>query len=143
MACHAGFGPFEQLKRAMIANPAANVEMIESVVTAHTRHRYAPTGEVGLSRCTECHMAKMAASGDAYDMRSHTFEVVPAEKALLYQDKGGMPNSCVVRCHRGIAQLFGQPADTSLTNWTEASDVAVANWLKTYDGKDGIWWKTK
>ncbi len=143
LACHAGFGPFAQLKRAMIVDPVANSELIESVVTAHTRHRYAPTGEVGLSRCTECHMAKMASSGDAYDMHSHTFEVVPAEKTLLYQDKGGMPNSCAVRCHRGIAQLFGQPADTSLTNWTEASDVAVANWLKTYYGKDGIWWKTK
>ena len=88
-------------------------------------------------------MAKMASSGDPYDMSSHTFEVVPPEKTLQFQAQGGMPNSCAVRCHRPTAPIFGLPADASLTNWAEASDKALAEWLAKYYGKDGSWWKTK
>lgn len=88
-------------------------------------------------------MARMASSGDPYDMASHTFEVVPAEKTLKYQAQGGMPNSCAVRCHRPLAAAFGLPADASLTTWNETGDVELAKWLDKYYGANGSWWKTK
>jgi cytochrome c1 len=141
LACHAGFGPFASLKRQDLLNLKANQDAIADAVTAHSKHPYNPSGVLGLGRCTECHMARMAASGDPYDMHSHTFEVVSPEKTLQFQAQGGMPNSCAVRCHRALAPAYGQPADLSLTTWTEASDVAVANWLKMYYGKSGAWWK--
>jgi hypothetical protein len=143
LACHAGFGPFQNLRREDIADFKTNLGNIANATMDHTRHGYDPEGRMGLSRCTECHMARMATSGDAYDMASHTFEVVAPEKTLQYQDKGGMPNSCAARCHRPLAPIFGQPVDLSLTNWTEASDRSVAEWLKLYFGPDGAWWRTR
>ncbi|MBI5282405.1 MAG: hypothetical protein HY858_12040 [Candidatus Solibacter usitatus] len=142
LACHAGFGPFVGLKREDIAMAGANSAMIAKVVEDHTKHLYDPDGKMGLSRCTECHMARMAASGDPYDMASHTFEVVAPEKTLKYQAQGGMPNSCAVRCHRPLAPLFGLPADPSLVTWNESSDVELSNWLAKYYGPNGSWWKT-
>ncbi|HET8549962.1 MAG TPA: hypothetical protein VFL57_18255 [Bryobacteraceae bacterium] len=142
LGCHAGFGPFKSLTREQIADVKSNRELIAQVVTAHTRHPYNPEGAFGVSRCTTCHMAQMAASGAPFDMHSHTFEVVPPEKTLSYQAQGGMPNSCAT-CHRQMAALIGAPADTSLTAWNEESDVAVAKWLMKYYGPDGTWWKTK
>jgi hypothetical protein len=141
LACHAGFGPFASLKRQDLLDLSGNVGAIAAVVSEHSRHPYNPNGSLGLGRCTECHMAKMAASGDPYDMHSHTFEVVSPEKTLQYQAQGGMPNSCAVRCHRPLAPVYGLPADASLSTWNEASDVVVANWLKMYYGKSGVWWK--
>ena len=143
LACHAGFGAFAALKREDLLDAVANRSMIAKVVGEHSKHTYDPEGKLGLSRCTECHMARMAASGDPYDMASHTFEVVPAAKTLKYQAQGGMPNSCAVRCHRPLAAAFGLPADASLTTWTEASDVELSKWLDKYYGADGSWWKTK
>jgi cytochrome c553 len=142
LGCHSGFGPFAGLKREDIVDAVTNREKIAKVVTDHTHHSYDPEGITGMSRCTECHMAKMAASGDAYDISSHTFEAVSPEKTVKYQEKGGMPNSCSVRCHRNLQPLFGLPQDGSLTNWSEASDVAGAQWLMKYYGPNGIWWNT-
>ncbi len=132
LGCHAGFGPFQALKREQIADMQGNWLNIASVVSQHTVHPYAPEREVGLSRCTECHMAKVASSGAPYDISSHGFKVVQPKMTLDAQAKGGMPNSCAVRCHRPLAPLFGLPADTSLTNWAEPSDVALANFLQGY-----------
>jgi len=143
LACHAGFGPFASLKREDVADMKTNHDIIASVVSDHTKHPYNPGGKIGLSRCTKCHMAKMATSGDPYDIHSHTFEVVPPTKTLKYQDKGGMPNSCAVGCHRALAPLYGLSADSSLTTWNEKSDVELAEWLSQYYGPDGAWWKTK
>jgi hypothetical protein len=142
LGCHAGFGPFATLKREDIANMEKNREIIARVVSDHSKHPYSPESAIGLSRCTECHMAKMAASGDAYDMHSHTFEVVAPEKTIKYQAQGGMPNSCAVRCHRPLAPAIGLPADSSLTNWTEPSDKELAQWLMKFYGPEGVWWKT-
>lgn len=142
LACHAGFGPFQSLRREDIVNYEANRSQIGMVTSAHTRHLYNPEGRLGLSRCVDCHMAKMASSGDAYDMSSHTFEVVPPERTLRYQDRGGMPNSCAT-CHRTFAPALGLPADSAIGNWTEASDKALAEFLQRYLGPEGIWWKTK
>ena len=142
LACHAGFGPFASLTREMILNPKSDFGPIYNATIAHTRHPYAPEGAIGLSRCTECHMARMAASGDPYDISSHTFEVVPPAKTLQYQAQGGMPNSCAVRCHRTLAPLYGLPADTSITNWAQSSDRILAEWLNLYYGPNGTWWQT-
>lgn len=141
LACHATHGPFEALRPEQIADMKGNREAIAQVVTAHTRHPYNPEGVFGVSRCTTCHMAAMAASGAPYDMHSHTFEVVPPERTLQYQAQGGMPNSCAT-CHRQMAAMSGAPQDNSLTSWTEASDVAVAQWLMKYYGPEGAWWRT-
>lgn len=142
LACHAGFGPFQSLKREQIADLPANRTAIAAVVTLHTRHPYNPEGAFGVSRCTTCHMAAMAASGAPYDIHSHTFEVVPPERTIQYREQGGMPNSCAT-CHRQMAALIGAPQDNSVTTWNEPSDIAVAEWLMKYYGPDGSWWKTK
>ncbi|MBL8233493.1 MAG: hypothetical protein JNL98_33660 [Bryobacterales bacterium] len=142
LACHAGFGPFDKLKRADIADLKTNASTINTVVNAHSRHRFDaenPTRSIG---CTTCHMANMAASGDAYDISSHLFRMVPPDATLQAQSAGGQPNSCAT-CHRSFAQLFGLPADQSLTNWTEPSDVQLATFLKTFFGPEGTWFKTK
>lgn len=142
LACHAGYGPFDKLKREDIMDAAKNDALIDGVVTQHCHYTYDPAGSTRLSRCTECHMAKMAASGDPYDISSHTFEAVPPTKTIQYQAKGGMPNSCAVRCHRPLAPLFGLPVDASLTTWNEPSDLVLSQWLAKYYGPEGTWWKT-
>ncbi|MBI4910936.1 MAG: hypothetical protein HY820_45420 [Acidobacteria bacterium] len=142
LACHAGFGPFEGLKREDIANIEASRPKIANVVEAHTYHPYEPERTVGLSRCTECHMAKTASSGAPYDISGHSFAVVPPEKTLNTLKDGGMPNSCAARCHRPLSTLYGLPADSSLATWTEESDRALAEFLTTFYGPDGVWWKT-
>ncbi|MBI3693835.1 MAG: hypothetical protein HY238_03210 [Acidobacteria bacterium] len=143
LACHAGFGPFQSLKREDIVDIAANRPKIALVVEAHTHHPYEPERRMGLSRCTECHMAKMAASAVPYDIASHTFKVASPEQTLATRNAGGMPNSCSVRCHRPLAPLMGLPADANLTNWAEPSDAALAEFLKVFYGPDGLWWNTR
>jgi len=143
LACHAGFGPFQALKREDILDLEKNRPLIATVVEAHTHHGYEPERRMGLSRCTECHMAKVAASGAPYDIATHTFKVVSPEQTLATQQQGGMPNSCSARCHRPLAPFLGLPTDNSLTNWSEPGDVAQAQFLKLFYGPDGIWWNTK
>lgn len=142
LACHAGFGPFASLSRADIVDIQANRAKIAPVVAAHSHHPYEPEKILGLSRCTECHMAKIAASGDPYDISSHTFKVVPPAKTLSTADKGGMPSSCASTCHRALAEAHGLRRDSSLTNWAEPADLDLARFLDHYYGPEGIWWKT-
>lgn len=139
LACHATHGPFVDITKEIIADYEANRDAIAAVVTAHTHHPYAPERLMGLSRCTGCHMPKTAKSGDPYDIHSHTFEAISPEKTLLYQDKGGMPNSCGLTCHArfGLEILPNHSSDGSLTNWAEQSDRDRANWLLT---KFREWW---
>ncbi|MBL8218804.1 MAG: hypothetical protein JNL62_06230 [Bryobacterales bacterium] len=142
LACHAGFGPFATLARADIVNIQANRAKIAPVVAAHSKHPYEPEKLLGLSRCTECHMAKVASSGDPYDMSTHTFKVITPTQTLATADKGGMPNSCASSCHRALAEAHGLRRDSSLTNWTEPADLELARFLERYYGPEGIWWKT-
>lgn len=142
LACHAGKGSFAALRPEELTDPQRNASVIANVVTQHTRHPYRPEGFMGLSRCTECHMAKTTTNGDPYDVSSHTFEAISPQKTLDFQAQGGMPNSCAARCHRPLAPFFGLPADSSLTNWAETSDKLLAEWLARYHGPNGIWWKT-
>jgi hypothetical protein len=150
LACHAGYGPFAGLTRAMIQDPVANKDTIAAVVTRHTHHSYDPENKNntgGASRCSKCHMAKTAITAKAYDIHSHTFEVISPKKTLDYKNvttpTKGMINSCAASCHRnptGNIPTFGIPTDANLTNWTEATDIQLADTLWMYFRS---WWPTK
>lgn len=142
LACHVTHGPFAQLKPSDLLDPQANWSTIAGVVSEHSKHPYSPQAGLGLSRCTECHMAKMATSGEPYDISSHTFEAVAPEKTVKFAAQGGMPNSCAVRCHRPLAPAYGLRPDASFTNWSESADLELARWLMQYYGPNGAWWKT-
>jgi hypothetical protein len=150
LACHAGYGPFAGLTRAMIQDPVANKDTIAAVVTRHTHHSYDPENKNntgGASRCSKCHMAKTAITAKAYDIHSHTFEVISPKKTLDYKNvttpTKGMINSCSASCHRnptGNIPTFGIPTDANLTDWTEATDIQLADTLWMYFRS---WWPTK
>ncbi len=126
----------------MVAEYQKNVNAIGQVVSAHTRHPYAPERRLGLSRCSKCHMPKTSKSAINYDVHSHTFEAISPQKTMLFQDKGGMPNSCSVSCHRNIVDIFPNSVDPDIGTWTDPADVGLANWwLLQYFGPNGKWWK--
>lgn len=139
LACHATHGEFADLTKEMIADPVANADAIAATVSAHTHHDYDPAGS-GESRCSKCHLPKTIKSAIYYDIHSHTFEPMSPQKTLEY----GMPNACAASCHRGFENgttpVFGTGADASLSDWTEAADVALADTLDHYFGPGGIWW---
>jgi len=140
LACHAGHGPFESLRKTQIASitDPDSLAVVATVVSQHTRHSYDPedkntTG--GASRCSKCHAPKVAKSAIEYDIHAHTFNTVPPSKTLNYQAQGGMPNSCAVSCHRngtGKVPNFGI-TDASLALWNEQTDVDLATELKFWD----------
>ena len=148
LACHATHGFFEALTPEMIENYDANIDTIAAVVSDHTHHSYDPENDSqtnGASRCTRCHMPKVAKSAIEYDIHSHTFEAIPPEKTINTQAEGGMPNACAVSCHRNptLPNIpdFGI-VDGTKGDWTETSDIALADTLMYYYGPDGIWWST-
>ena len=141
LACHATHGPFETITKEEVKNYADNVQKIGAVVSAHSYHPYGPDRSMGLSRCTKCHMPKTASSAIAYDIHSHTFDVVPPEKTLAHQDKGGMPNACAVSCHATKVNSFGLGLDPSLSTWNQQFDQDLATALMTYYGPEGLWWQ--
>jgi len=143
LSCHAGFGPFAGLTKAMIADYANNRVAIGAKVSSHTNHFYNPEGTMGVSRCSTCHMPAVTTSGIAYDIHSHTFEVIAPEKTLSYQAQAGMPNACAVSCHSGrpLNRIPDDICDT-YSKWNETTDVRTANYLKAYFGPGGAWWNT-
>ena len=142
LACHAPHGPFEELTKQQIANLEQNAQEIEDVVEAHANHPYGPARLMGLDRCTECHMPRVAVSAVPYDIRSHVFDAIPPEQTLKYQEQGGMPNSCAVSCHSRKANVFGLGIDPDIGNWTQSFDRTTARILENYFGPGGIWWDT-
>lgn len=142
LACHATHGPFAAITKAEVAKYAANVNKIAQVTSEHSRHPYGPDRVLGLSRCVECHMPKIAASGAPYDIRSHTFEPIAPEKTIQYQSGGGMPNACAVSCHGTRADAFGLGIDTAPTVWNQPIDVNLSRKLMEWYGPQGIWWNT-
>ncbi len=108
-------------------------------VPKHTRHAYNPANNnppdpdgYGQSRCTRCHMPKVAISAAPYDVHAHTFEtLVPASTLEL-----AMPSSCAVSCHRKYANAApGRPGygDYSLSDWTEETDRKLAAYLSKFE----------
>ena len=142
LACHATHGDFEDITFEMVADYEANVDAIGEVVSAHTHHPYAPEREMGLSRCSKCHMPKVAKSALAYDIHAHTFEAIAPEKTLMYQDDGGMPNSCAVSCHSQKVNLWGYGISDDISVWNSDFEVMNAEKLQEYFGPGGSWWDT-
>ncbi len=142
LACHASHGDFADLTKEMIADFEANREVIAEVVSAHTNHPFAPERSMALSRCSKCHMPKIAKSAINYDVHSHSFETIPPQKNLMYQAEGGMPDSCGVSCHSLKANLFGLGITDDIGDWDLAFDRQSARQLKRYFGPNGIWWDT-
>jgi hypothetical protein len=140
LACHATFGPFSEITKRQVAELDENIDHIENVVSAHSYHPYGPDREMGLSRCSKCHMPKVATTAVAYDIHSHTFEPIAPEKTIRYQAQGGMPNACAVSCHATKVNSFGLGLDPALTTWNAQFDVDLANALMHYYGPGGLWW---
>lgn len=143
LSCHAGKGPFERISPPMVAKYADNVVAIGAAVSAHSHHPYAPDRAMGLSRCTTCHMAAVAAAEHESPLHTHQVRVVSPEKTLHYQDKGGMPNSCAALCHGEKLNLWGFGMKTKPVIWNEAIDVKTAKKLIEYYGAVGKWWRTE
>ena len=135
LACHATYGPFAKVTKAMVADPVANEETIAKEIAAHAHHPYAPERLMGLGRCTGCHMS--TGSG------AHSWRAVGPEMTLKYQDKGGMPNSCGNGCHNNLVNVFGMGVKGAATTWDNKFDKDLANILKKYYGTGGTWWDTK
>lgn len=140
LACHAGDGPFADLRKATIANisNADSLALVASVVSGHTRHSYDPQDAnttSGASRCSKCHAPKVAKSAIEYDIHAHTFNVMSPTSTLMFQAQGGLPNSCAASCHRngtGKVPNFGI-TDASLALWNEQTDVDLATELRFWD----------
>ena len=96
-----------------------------TVLTNHTHHP--PVEESPSSRCTKCHMPKIAKSAYNYDIHSHVFKPLEPNLTLEYE----MPNSCAAECHRDNEYGEGA-ADENLSDWGEDSDVTIANWAQEY-----------
>ncbi len=151
LSCHATHGggtsaDFTKITVSMVADYANNRDAIGDVVSAHTHHPYAPERTMGLSRCTQCHMAKTQGPDAALALHGHTFEAISPQKTLLYQAQGGMPNSCALSCHTTLvnASLVGSatPGLTSdISTWNKQYDQDLANALLAYYGPNGVWWK--
>ncbi len=72
-------------------------------LTRHTRHK--PVAESEGSRCTSCHMPKLAKSINKYDIASHAFFPPKPEKTIKYN----MPNACT-QCHKDKDAKWAQEA---------------------------------
>lgn len=146
LTCHATHGPFADIPKSWVHDPAGKKDSIGAVVNQHTKHmmydpeNLANTG--GSGRCSKCHMTKTAVTAKAYDIHSHTFAVVSPKATLDYNgqvlsDMTGMLNSCAASCHRNpptgsaIAD-FGIGTDANIKNWSEATDLALADTLWRY-----------
>ncbi len=143
LSCHATHGDFADIPVEWVADYANHVADIAPIVSAHTNHSYDPTG-TGASRCSKCHMPKIAKSAVPYDIHAHTFMVLSPELTTFYQPEGGMPNSCAASCHikAGYPNLGVDVGSDVLSSWDEPSDIALADTLMHYYGPGGIWWDT-
>lgn len=142
LACHATHGDFEEITKEMVADYYDFETEIGEVVSAHSHHPYAPERSMGLSRCSKCHMPKVAKSAVNYDIHSHTFEPIPPEKTLMYQDQGGMPNNCAASCHATKVNSFGLGIAADIGIWNDQFAVDSAEVLMGYYGPGGMWWDT-
>ncbi|MCK5378474.1 MAG: hypothetical protein KAJ78_03685, partial [Acidobacteria bacterium] len=142
LACHATHGDFEEISVEMVADYEANETEIGEIVSEHSHHPYAPERSMGLSRCSKCHMPKVAKSALNYDIHSHTFEPIPPEKTLMYQDQGGMPNNCAVSCHAIKVNSWGLGIAEDISIWDDDFAVETATILMDYYGPGGSWWDT-
>lgn len=150
LACHAERGHFAEITVQQLAELNQNADHIAEIVEQHSHHPYAPTRDMGLSRCTKCHMPEVAIQTEAFDLHSHTFEPLPPEKTLLYHkgdlywvdQSNGMPNACAASCHSMKVNSFGLGLDPRLRHWHDEFDKLTAERLLEYYGPGGLWWDT-
>ncbi|VAX22619.1 hypothetical protein MNBD_IGNAVI01-1567 [hydrothermal vent metagenome] len=137
LSCHATHGDFADISVEMVADYANNVDGIGTIVSEHSNHPYDPEG-TGASRCSKCHMPKVAKSAIAYDIHSHTFEPIPPQKTKDF----AMPNACAVSCHAKTSYPnFDVPiTDADFTDWGGTNQQALADELMKYYGPGGSWW---
>lgn len=129
LACHATHGDFAAISKEMVADYSNNINTIAAIVSEHSNHSYDPEGATAASRCTKCHMPKVAKSAINYDIHSHTFEAISPAKTLTYN----MPNTCAVSCHGTKNPVYptlgiDMTAD-NFSNWSEQTDVDLSNKL--------------
>ena len=143
LACHATQGPFSGISKSWVSDPVTYKDSIGLVVNQHTKHGvYDPenlSATGGIGRCSKCHMTKTASSAFAYDIHTHTFNVVPPIATIKYSGVTtptlGMINTCAASCHRNPSgstanvPSFGIGSDATLTNWAEATDLQLADSL--------------
>lgn len=143
LVCHAGHGPFSELKVTDLLDLQGSRDVIARVVSRHTYHSYRPEGPSGVSRCTECHMSKMGSSGNPHDVPSHTFNVPPPANTIraMANNGPGMPNGCSARCHKPLAIFFGLPPQTNQGVWNTGADRIQSEWLMQFYGPNGLWWR--
>lgn len=149
LACHAGYGPFASLNKGMIAKYKDNLPTIAAVTSKHTFHPYGPEREMGISRCTTCHMPyKGTIPGTTeYYVAGHTWDPMSPEKSLnpAYLAKGGQPSSCAVQCHAQLVNIFKLGIIEELpatTKWTGSFEKMLAEVLVKFYGPKGTWWNT-
>jgi len=142
LACHAEHGPFKNITKEMVADYEANIGVIGATVAGHSHHPYATDRIMGLSRCTQCHMPKVAKSALKYDIHSHVFDAIPPELTLDYQQQGGMPSSCAASCHSQRVNVWGFGINPEWGVWNNDFEVMNANELMEYFGPGGKWWDT-
>ncbi len=138
LGCHATHAPFDKITPDQVAHYAENHTAIGEVVSSHSNHPYGPERSMGLSRCTQCHMATTGGPGEL-TLHGQTFEVVPPTKTLAYQDQGGMPNSCALSCHAGKVNSFNlglnPDADPAAWVWNDQFDKDLATALQPTTGR--------
>ena len=146
LGCHATHAPFDKITPDQMNSYAANYAAIGAIVSSHSNHPYGPERSMGVSRCTQCHMATTQGPGPELTMHGHTFEPIPPTKTLAYQAQGGMPNSCALSCHAEKVNSFGlginASPDPAAWAWNDQFNKDLATALQAYFGPNGTWWKT-
>ncbi len=115
MTCH---NPHQVVKGLSSTSPTklnndALCMNCHKLLTAKTSHNVHSFGN-----CVGCHMARLAKSAEAGDIRAHTFKVILPKDAI----ENNMPSSCTVSCH---GDLF---VSNEFNNETEALEYLQKRW---------------
>lgn len=79
-----------------------HTDMVGAAFTAHTG---GGSMTEAVMDCNDCHMPYTAKSINPYDIRSHTFRIIPPANSLE-PSYLGMPNSCTSSCHNETGPGF-------------------------------------
>jgi len=130
----------------MVADYANNRTVIGKVVSAHTNHPYAPERMMGLSRCTQCHMAKTQGPtrpSRCMDTRSRRSRRRRRSSTRTRADAELL--RAVVPRHAGSTRRWWarRPRGSLRTSstWDKQYDRDLANALMNYYGPNGVWWQ--
>jgi len=130
-------------------------DAISDAIVSHTHHPYGADRQLGISRCTTCHMAPESGHGDVSG-HSHVFWPSRPEDTIAYKATTGLAyggtgnvNSCASSCHRNQVRIW---TDISIDNsspnnqfgagYMNGASVGLANYLVQYFGPGGLWFNT-